>query len=70
MKTFLYLFYVWERDIVWREKERSKIRVVQVDNLRGLLSMRRIDMSSTGIIEFWGVKKGILEICNVYFIMV
>ena len=29
--------------IIWRKKERSSIRVVQMDNLRGLLGIRKID---------------------------
>ena len=29
--------------IVWREKEKSRIRALQMDNLRGLLGNRRID---------------------------
>ena len=29
--------------MIWREKERSRIRDVQMDNLRGLLGIRRID---------------------------
>ena len=29
--------------MIWREKERSRIRAVQMDNLRGLLGIRRID---------------------------
>ena len=29
--------------MIWREKERSRIKDVQVDNLRGLLSIRRMD---------------------------
>ena len=32
--------------ILWKEKERSRIRVVQVDNLRGLLGIRRMDKVS------------------------
>ena len=28
---------------LWKEKERSRIRVVQTDNLRGLLGIRRMD---------------------------
>ena len=28
--------------MIWRE-ERSKVRAVQMDNLRGLLSIRRMD---------------------------
>ena len=29
--------------IIWREKERSRIRAVKMDKLRGLLGIRRID---------------------------
>ena len=29
--------------IIWREKERFRIRAVQIDNLRGLLDIRRMD---------------------------
>ena len=29
--------------MIWREKERSRIRVVQIDNLRCLLGIRRMD---------------------------
>ena len=29
--------------MMWREKERSRIRAVQMDNLRGLLGIRRMD---------------------------
>ena len=29
--------------MIWREKERSIIRAVQMDNLRGLLGIRRMD---------------------------
>ena len=29
--------------MIWREKERSGIRAVQMDNLRGLLGSRRMD---------------------------
>ena len=28
---------------LWKEKERSRIRVAQMDNLRGLLGIRRMD---------------------------
>ena len=27
--------------MIWREKERSRIRAVQMDNLRGLLGIKR-----------------------------
>ena len=29
--------------MIWREKKRSKIRAVQMDNLRSLLGIRRMD---------------------------
>ena len=29
--------------MIWREKERSRIRAVQMDNLRSLLGIRRMD---------------------------
>ena len=29
--------------MIWREKERSRIRVVQMDSLRVLLGIRRMD---------------------------
>ena len=29
--------------MIWKEKERSRIRAVQMDNLRGLLGIRRMD---------------------------
>ena len=29
--------------MIWKEEERSRIRAVQMDNLRGLLSIRRTD---------------------------
>ena len=33
------LLYGSER-MIWREKERSRIKVVEMDNLRGLLGIR------------------------------
>ena len=29
--------------VIWREKERSRIRAIQMDNLRGLLGIKRMD---------------------------
>ena len=29
--------------MLWKEKKRSRIRAVQMDNLRGLLGIRRMD---------------------------
>ena len=31
------------KSLIWREKERCRIRAVQIDNLRGLLGIRRRD---------------------------
>ena len=32
-----------DETMIWKEKERSRIRAVQMDNLRGLLGIRRMD---------------------------
>ena len=37
--------------MIWREKERSKIRAVQMDNLRGLLGVRRMEKVPTARIR-------------------
>ena len=37
------LITYYNEAMIWREKERSRIRAVQMDNLRGLLGIRRID---------------------------
>ena len=40
--------------MIWRENERSRIRAVQMDNLRGLLDVRRIDrVANTRIKELY-----------------
>ena len=31
------------KTMLWKEKERSRIRGVQMDNLRGLLGIKRMD---------------------------
>ena len=31
------------KTMIWREKERSRIRYIQLDNLSGLLGIRKID---------------------------
>ena len=42
--------------MLWKVKERSKIRAVQVDNLKGLLGIRRIDiLPNARIRELWKV---------------
>ena len=48
--------------MIWREKERSRIRIVQRDNLRGLLGIRRRDkVSNARIMQLCGVTKGVDE---------
>ena len=45
--------------ILWMEKERSRIMVVQMDNLRRLLGDGGMDrVPNTWIRELCGVKKG------------
>ena len=31
------------KTMLWKEEERSRIRVVQMDNIRGLLGIRKMD---------------------------
>ena len=48
--------------VLWKEKERSRIRAVQMDNLRGLLGIRRMDrVQNARIRELCGVTKGVDE---------
>ena len=48
--------------MLWREKERSRIRDIQMDNLRGLLGIRRMDRVQNGQIgELCRVTKGVDE---------
>ena len=37
------VFTYGSETMLWKEKERSKIRAVQIDNLRGLHGIRRLD---------------------------
>ena len=51
--------------MLWMEKEISRIRAVQMDNLRGLLDIRRKDRILNACIrELCGVKK-VLDECVV-----
>ena len=44
--------------MLWKEKERSRDRVVQMDNVRGLLGISRMDrVPNARIRELCGVKK-------------
>ena len=48
--------------MLWKENERSRIRVVQMDNLRGLVGIRRMDrVPNAGIMKLCGMKKGLDE---------
>ena len=48
--------------MLWKEKERSRIRVVQMDSLRKLLGIRRMDrVHNARIRELCGVTKGVDE---------
>ena len=44
--------------MIWREKERYRIRAVQIDNLTGLLGIKRMDKVLNGCVrELYGQKK-------------
>ena len=48
--------------MIWREKERSRIRAVQMDNLRGMLGIRRMDkVRNARLSQLCGVTKGVDE---------
>ena len=63
MKHCLYLFFIYVSEtMLWKMKEKSRIRVVQMDNLRGLLGIRRIDrVLNARKRELSEVKKGVGE---------
>ena len=45
--------------LIWKEKERSRIRAVQMDSLRGLLGIRRMDkVPNVWIRELCSDKRG------------
>src|SRR5678815_1193791 len=51
--------------MVWNKKYRSKVQCVQIDNIRGVLGVRRINkIRNYRIRELCGVKKGINERIN------
>ena len=48
--------------MLWKEKERSRIRDVQMDNIRGLLIIRRMDrVLNARVRELCGVKNDLDE---------
>ena len=49
--------------VIWKEKERSRIRAVQMDNLRGFLGIRGMDkVSNAQVRELCRVNKGLMEV--------
>jgi len=51
--------------MVWKEKERSKIRAVQMDSLRGVIGVKRVDrMRSERIREMCGITKAMDELID------
>src|SRR5678816_1585400 len=51
--------------MVWNKKYRSKVQCVQMDNLRGMLGVKRIDkMRNERFRKLCGVKKGVNERIN------
>ena len=56
------VFTYGSETVIWREKERSRIRTVHMGNLRGLLSIRRMDkFLNAQIRQLCGVMKGVNE---------
>ena len=56
--------------MIWREKERSRIRTVQMDNLRGLLGIRGTDkVPNAWIRQSCGVTKSVDEKIDECFLL-
>ena len=62
-ETLLVSILIYGREtMLWKEKEISSIRVVHMDNLRGLLGIRRMNkVPNARIRDLCGVTKGIDE---------
>ena len=43
MRLLVSVLMYGSKTMLWREKERSRVRAVQMDSLRGLLGIRRMD---------------------------
>ena len=55
------LMYGSETEL-WKEKENSRVRAVQMDNLKSLIGIRRMDRAPNARIrKLCGVKKGLDE---------
>ena len=42
MRLLMPVLMYGSETMIWREKDKSRIRAMQMDNLRGLLGIRRI----------------------------
>ena len=61
-ETLLVLLMYGIETMLWREKERSRVRAAQLDNLRGSVGIRRMDrVPNAQIKEFCVVTKGVDE---------
>ena len=62
-ETLLVPVYMYSSEtMLWKEKERSRVRAVQMDNIRGLLGIRRMyRVPNAEIRELCRVKKGLDE---------
>ena len=62
---FLNIFMYGSDTMFWKQKERSRIRAIRMDNLKGLLGIRRMDrFPNAEIRELCRVKKGLDERIN------
>ena len=60
-EMFVSLLLYDSETMIWKEKERSRIRAVQMDKLRGILSIRRMGVQNARTRELCGVAKWIDE---------
>ena len=62
-QSLLVLVFTYDSEtMILRENERSRIRAVQIDNLRGLLDVRIMDkVPNARIMQLCGVTKGMDE---------
>ena len=55
------VFMYGSETMIRKGEERSKIRVLQMDVIRSLLRIRKMDSPECTDMELWGVKKGMDE---------
>ena len=62
MRQLMPLLMYGSETMIWK-KERSRIRTVQMDNLRSLLGIRKMDkVLNAQIRELCGVMKGLMKV--------